>query len=66
MCPAICHILGFVKVKPMKLRSELPLALKSVFKNVGVLNVIACDGEPDQVEGSHQSYDNKILVISNN
>ena len=42
---------GFVKVKPMKLKSELPLALKSFFKGVGVPNKIVCDGAPEQVKG---------------
>ena len=35
----------------MKLRSELPLVLKSVFKEYGVPEKIICDGAPEQVSG---------------
>ena len=41
----------FVKVKPMKLKSELPLALTSFFKGVGVPPKNMCDGAPEQVKG---------------
>ena len=34
------------KVKPMTLRSELPLVLKSVFKENGVPEKMICDGAP--------------------
>ena len=37
---------GYVGVKMMKLRSELPLALKYAFKSVGVSNKIIYDGTP--------------------
>ena len=42
---------GWCKLKPMKLRSELPLVLKSVFKEEGVPENIICDGAPDQFSG---------------
>ena len=42
---------GWCKVKPMKLRSELPLVLKSVFKEDGVPEKMICDGAPEQVSG---------------
>ena len=42
---------GWCKVKPMKLRSELPLVQKSVFKEDGVQEKIICDGAPEQVLG---------------
>ena len=35
----------------MKLRSELPLVLKSVFKEDGVPEKMICDGAPEQVSG---------------
>ena len=40
---------GWCKVKTMKLRSELPLVLKSVFKEDGVPNKMIYDGVPEQV-----------------
>ena len=39
------------KVNPMKFRSELPLVLKSVFKEDGVPEKMICDGAPEQVSG---------------
>ena len=42
---------GWCKVKPMKLRSELPLVLKLVFKVDGVTEKMICDGAPEQVSG---------------
>ena len=42
---------GWFKVKPIKLRSELPLVLKSVFKEDGVPEKMICDGAPEQVSG---------------
>ena len=42
---------GWCKVKPMKLRSELPLVLKSVFKEYGVPEKMICDGAQEQVSG---------------
>lgn len=42
---------GWCKVKPMKLKSELPLALKSLFKEDGVPEKIICDGAAEQVGG---------------
>ena len=42
---------GWWKVKPMKLRSKLPLVLKSVFKEDGVSEKMICDGAPEQVSG---------------
>ena len=38
-------------VKPMKLRSELPLVLKLVFKEDGEPEKMICDGAPEQVSG---------------
>ena len=38
-------------MKPMKLRSELPLVLKSGFKEDGVPEKIICNGAPEQVAG---------------
>ena len=38
-------------MKPMKLRSELLLVLKSVFKEDGVPEKMICDGAPEQVSG---------------
>ena len=43
--------LGWFKVKPMKLRSELPLVLKLVFKEYGVPEKMICEGAPEQVSG---------------
>ena len=40
---------GWCKVKTMKLRSEIPLTLKSVFKGDGVPEKMICDGAPEQV-----------------
>ena len=37
---------GWGKVKPTKLRSELPLVLKLVFKEDGVPEKMICDGAP--------------------
>ena len=37
---------GWGKVKPIKLRSELPLVLKSVFKEDGVPEKLICDVTP--------------------
>ena len=37
---------GWCKVKPMKLRSELPLVVKSVFKEYGVPEKMICNGAP--------------------
>ena len=45
--------LGWCKVKPMKLRSELPLVLKSVFKEYRVPEKIICDGAPEQVSAHY-------------
>ena len=42
---------GWCKLKPMKLRSELSLVFKSVFKEDGVPEKIICDGAPEQVSG---------------
>ena len=42
---------GWCKVNTMKLRSELPLVLKSVFKEDGVPQKMICDGAPEQVSG---------------
>ena len=42
---------GWCKVNPTKLRSELPLVLKSVFKEDGVPKKMICDGAPEQVSG---------------
>ena len=39
------------KVNPMKLRSELSLVLKSLFKEDGVPEKMICDGAPEQVSG---------------
>ena len=39
------------KVNPTKLRSKLPLVLKSVFKEDGVPYKMICDGAPEQVSG---------------
>ena len=44
---------GWCIVKPMKLRSELPLVLKSVFKEDRVPEKMICDGAPEQVLGKH-------------
>ena len=38
-------------MKPMKLRSELPQVLNSVFKEDGVPENLICDGAPEQVSG---------------
>ena len=38
---------GWCKVNPMKLRSGLPLTLKSVFKDYGVPEKTICDGAPE-------------------
>ena len=38
-------------MKPIKLRSELPLVLKSVFKEDGVPQKMICDGAPERVLG---------------
>ena len=38
---------GWCKLKPMKLRSELPLVFKSVFKEDGVPEKIICNGAPE-------------------
>ena len=43
--------LGWCKVKPMKLRSELPLVLKLVFKENGVPEKMICNGSQEQVSG---------------
>ena len=42
---------GWCKVKPMQLRLELSLVLKSVFKEDGVPEKMICDGAPEQVSG---------------
>ena len=42
---------GWCKVKPMKLRSELLLVLKSAFKEYGLPEKIICNGAPKQVSG---------------
>ena len=42
---------GWCKVKPMKLHTELPLVLKSVFKEDGVPEKMIYDGAPEQVSG---------------
>ena len=42
---------GWCKVKPMKLRSELLLVLKSVFKEDVVPEKMICNGAPEQVSG---------------
>ena len=39
------------KVMPTKLRSELPLVLKLVFKEDGVPDKMICNGTPEQVSG---------------
>ena len=39
------------KAKPMKLLSELPLVLKSVFKEDGVPEKMICNGAPEHVSG---------------
>ena len=39
------------KVKPMKLRSELPLVLKLLFKEDGVPEKMIYNGAPEQVSG---------------
>ena len=49
---------GFIKAKLMKLKSEVPLALKSFFKNTGVPNKIICDGAPEQVKGESRKLCN--------
>ena len=51
---------GFAKVKPMKLKSEVPLALKSFFKTVGVPPKIICDGAPEQIKGESRQLCNKV------
>ena len=51
---------GFVKVKPMKLKYEVPLALKSFFKTVGVPPKIICDGAPEQIKGESRRLCNKV------
>ena len=42
---------GWYKVNPMKLRSELPLVLKSVFKEERVPEKMIWNGAPEQVSG---------------
>ena len=42
---------GWCKVKPIKLKSELPLALNSLFKEDGLPAKKICDGTAEQVGG---------------
>ena len=42
---------GWCKIKPMKLLSELPLVLYSLFKEEGVPDKLVCDGAVEQVSG---------------
>ena len=42
---------GWCKVKPMKLRSELPLVLKPVFNENRVPEKMICNDAPEQVSG---------------
>ena len=51
MCLVFVAYFGWCKVKPMKLRSELPLVLKSVFKEDGVPEKVIFNGAPEQVSG---------------
>ena len=44
---------GYVGITYMKLRSQLPLALKLLFKSVGVPNKILCDGPPERIKGDY-------------
>ena len=51
---------GFVSVKPLKLKSEVPLALKSFFKTVGVPDKIICDGAPEQIKEESRKLCDKV------
>ena len=60
LCTTLCVGFRFCKVKPIKLKSEVPLALKSFFKTVGVPPKIVCDGAPEQVKGESRMLCNKV------
>ena len=53
------------KVKPMKLRSELPLVLKPVFKENGITDMMICDGVPEQVSGEVARCVNLKITLYN-
>ena len=50
---------GFVKVKFMKLKSALPLALNSLFKNTGVPEKNICNRDPNQIKGKSMKLCNE-------
>ncbi len=47
----------------MKLKLELPLALKSFFKGVGVPPKIICDGALEQMKGNRAVYARSVIAI---
>ena len=42
---------GFITVRNMKRKAEVPLALKSLFKDIGVPYTLVADGSPEQITG---------------
>ena len=42
---------GFVGVRNLKRKAEIPLAMKSFFKDVGVPDTLVADGAPEQIAG---------------
>jgi hypothetical protein len=51
---------NYVHIIPMHKRSDLPLAMKSLFKQVGVPPAIICDGAREQVKGETRKLLNQV------